>query len=203
MNYIDKTDSLKRITERKEKIILELGCGNSKTLSESIAIDLVDLNGVDIVCDLNNGFPFIPDNSIDEIHSSHFMEHVNDFGLLMKEIYRILKPNGKNFIKVPHFSNPYFYSDYTHKNHFGLYSMSYFSKASYFRRDVPVFYNEIDFEIIRLNLKFKSQYKIKNIFLKVFERFVNSKKANQEFYEGNLTNVIHAAELEFLLKKKL
>lgn len=202
MNYIDKSNALTRIAEQKEKIILELGCGNSKQFQNSIAIDLVDLNGVDIICDLNLGFPFIPDNSVDEIHSSHFMEHVSDFGFMIKEIYRILKPNGTNFMKVPHFSNPFFYSDYTHKNHFGLYSLSYFSKSNYFTRRVPTFYNEIDFEIINIRLKFKSRWIINRISLKIFEKLINSNHKFQEYYEANLCYAISAYELSFLIKKR-
>lgn len=202
MNYIDKSNALTRIAEQREKIILELGCGNSKQFENSIAIDLVDLNGVDIVCDLNLGFPFIPDNSVDEIHSSHFMEHVSDFGFMIKEIYRILKPNGKNFMKVPHFSNPYFYSDYTHKNHFGIYSLSYFSKSNYYKRTVPNFYNDIDFEIISIYINFKSRWKINSIFLMFFAKLINRNRKLQEYYEANLCYAISAYELSFLIKKR-
>lgn len=202
MKYYDKSNALARIANQNEKIILELGCGNSKQFQNSIAIDLVDLNGVDIVCDLNLGFPFIPDNSVDEIHSSHFMEHVSDFGFIMKEIYRILKTNGTNFMKVPHFSNPFFYSDYTHKNHFGLYSLSYFSKTDYFKRGVPAFYNNIDFEIIKIHITFKSNWFIKRIWQRLFEKIINRNRGFQEFYEANLCYKIPAYELSFLIKKR-
>ena len=104
MSYIDKNNSLEKIKSQNEIIILELGCGNSKQFTNSISIDLVDINGVDIVCDLNKGFPFIPDNSIDEIHSVHFLEHIDNLGNIMKEIHRILKPKGIKIITVPHFS---------------------------------------------------------------------------------------------------
>ena len=44
----------------------------------------------------------------------------------MREITRVLKKNGKANIFVPHFSNPYYYSDYTHKRFLGLYTFYYF-----------------------------------------------------------------------------
>jgi len=187
---------------QSESVILELGCGNSKLFNNSIAIDMVDLDGVDIICDINKGLSFIPDNSIDEIYSSHFLEHVSDFGFMMKEIYRILKPNGIKKIIVPHFSNPYFYSDYTHKNHFGLYSLSYFSKSDYFKRSVPVFYNDVDFEIIDVKINFKSKWKINNYFAKFFGLFVNSNRNIMEFYESNWCYKYPARELIFLIRKK-
>lgn len=202
MIYFDKTNALKKIEAQTEKIILELGCGNSKQFTNSIAIDIIELEGVDIVCDLNIGLDFIPDNSIDEIHSSHFMEHVNDVGVLLKEIYRILKPNGLKIIKVPHFSNPYFYSDYTHINHFGLYSLSYFSKKSYFKRSVPQFYNDMDFEIINVKLKFKSVGFISKYFLKVFEKVINFKPSFLEYYEAHLCYAIPASEVIYEIRKR-
>ena len=47
MSYIDKNNSLEKIKSQNEIIILELGCGNSKQFTNSISIDLVDINGVD------------------------------------------------------------------------------------------------------------------------------------------------------------
>lgn len=181
MSYIDKNNSLEKIKSQNEIIILELGCGNSKQFTNSISIDLVDINGVDIVCDLNKGFPFIPDNSIDEIHSVHFLEHIDNLGNIMKEIHRILKPKGIKIITVPHFSNPYFYSDYTHRNHFGLYSLCYFSKSMYFKRQVPVFYNDINFKIKSVSISFKSQYRLQGLFLKYVGKIINKRKFSLEF----------------------
>lgn len=95
MNYTDKNGAIERINKKEERIVLELGCGTTKQFENSIALDIVELPKVDIVCDLNLGFPFLVDNSVDEIHSSHFLEHVDDVGLMMKESYRVLKTGGK------------------------------------------------------------------------------------------------------------
>lgn len=47
----------------------------------------------DIVCDLNvEPIPF-GDNSVDEVHSCHFLEHV-DISRMLDEIFRVLKPQG-------------------------------------------------------------------------------------------------------------
>src|SRR5689334_19666962 len=79
-----------------DRVILELGCGPSPTIKNAITVDMLDIEGVDIVCDLDKGFPFLADNSIDEIHSFHFLEHVKDVNVMMAEIYRVLKPGGIN-----------------------------------------------------------------------------------------------------------
>lgn len=201
MEYIDKNQLLPKFANSSEKIVLELGCGNSKQFEYSIAVDIIDLPGVDIICDLNKGFPFIPDNSVDEIYSSHFMEHINNLGFMMKEIYRILKPGGRKHMTVPHFSNPYFYSDYTHHITFGIYSMSYFSKSKYFKRQVPTFYNDIDFKIISVQVRFKSEWFLPGFFTKRFGKLLNNHKTFLEFYEANWCYMIPTSEIKFIIEK--
>ena len=117
---------LDSLINSKEKIIIELGCGARKKEGR-IGIDAVDLPCVDIVADLEKGLAFLPDNSVDQIHCKHFLEHIKNFENLMAEMVRVLKRDGTANISVPHFSNPYYYSDYTHKRFFGLYSFYYFA----------------------------------------------------------------------------
>ena len=200
MQLIDKTDTIKRIPNM-EKVILELGCGTKKQIKNAIGIDVLDFDGVDIVCDLNEGLTFLEDESIDEIYSFHFLEHVNNMEFLMKEIYRVLKKGGKKMGIVPHFSNPYFYSDYTHRNFFGLYTFSYFSKNRYFRREVPVFYNDINLKINKLDLAFQSPFRIRNLVKKIFGKIFNANTYLQELYEENFCYLIPAYEIRFELEK--
>lgn len=54
----------------------------------------------DIQCDLNKGIPF-PDNFIDEVVTSHFIEHVKDPVFLMNEIWRVCKNGSKVQIICP------------------------------------------------------------------------------------------------------
>jgi predicted SAM-dependent methyltransferase len=88
-------------------IVLELGCGPHKTAGR-IGIDRIDLPGIDVVADIDQGLGFLPDGSVDEIYSESFFEHVADLEKLMSEIVRVLKPTGFNWLFVPHFSNPYY-----------------------------------------------------------------------------------------------
>lgn len=185
-----------------EKVILELGCGPSKTIKNAITVDMLDIEGVDIVCNLDEGLPFLEDNSVDEIHSFHFLEHVKDVNLMMQEIYRVLKKGGLNCGKVPYFANPYFYSDPTHKTTFGLYTFSYFSKSPYFTRRVPTFYNHINFKINRVELKFNSPFKIRRIIKKGFQKLFNANKFMKEFYEEQLCYMVPAYEIYFELEKQ-
>lgn len=184
------------------KKVVELGCGGSRRFTDSITLDAVELPGVDIVHDLNNGLPF-EDNSIDEIHSYHFLEHVNDLQFLLSEIHRVLKTGGKNIGTVPHFSNPHFYSDFTHKNFFGLYSFAYFEHSqTTFRRKVPTFYSgNISFQIQKINLIFKSSFIERYPVKKAIGALFNSCRYMQELYEENFCFLFPAYEIYFEIEK--
>ena len=83
---------------------INVGCG--KEIKEGwINLDIVKGEGVDIVHNLNK-FPYpFKDNEFDEIYAYHILEHLDDFLKSVKELYRILKPKGKLFVRVPHFSS--------------------------------------------------------------------------------------------------
>lgn len=200
MNIIDRNNILPKLKNR-QKVILELGCGQQKQIPDAIAIDIIDLPHIDIVADLNKGFKFLPDNSVDEIYSFHFMEHIDNLEFFIEEVYRILKPGGKKIGKVPHFSNPYFYSDYTHHHFFGLYTFSYFCKDKYFKRGVPNFYNRINFKINKIKIHFKSPFFVRNLIRNVWTIIFNSSKYMQELYEGSLCYIFPAYEIEFEIEK--
>ena len=124
---IDKHNLLPGI-ENMEWLAIELGCGQKKMSEDVIGIDAINTEAADIIADISQGLNFLPDNSVDIIYSNHVLEHFDDLGFIMGEIYRVLKPGGKTIGQVPHFSNPYYYSDPTHKTTFGLYTFSYFFK---------------------------------------------------------------------------
>jgi predicted SAM-dependent methyltransferase len=72
-----------------------------------INIDASNINFVnkhsftpDINHDLNEGIPF-PDNFIDEVFSSHSMEHFADPKFILREIVRVCKTGAKLEIIVP------------------------------------------------------------------------------------------------------
>ncbi len=188
--------------ERGESIIIELGCGNSKP-DGSIGIDMIQLENVDIVTDIEEGLGFLPDNSVDIISSRHFLEHVQNYELLIKEIHRVLKPTGIHKAIVPYFANPHYYSDYTHKNTFGIYSFDYFATSeTQLKRKVPTFYNDIRFEIIKRDLNFKSQFFIRNILKRIPKAIFNISNYWKELYEESFSYMFPCSEIYFEMKPK-
>ena len=172
-------------------VVVELGCGDkAKPFSEDgrIGIDLVDLENVDIVANLEDGLAFLPDTSVDKLYARSLLEHIDNFDMLLTEMIRVLKSDGICHIMVPHFSNPYYYSDPTHVRFFGLYSFLYYcqSEKSQFKRKVPTFYTESRLEIISLKLRFRSPFKGRKWWKRLHEKIFNLNSWMQEFYEENL-----------------
>lgn len=186
------------------RIVIDLGCGPKKKAG-SIGVDILPFPGVDVAANLEEGLPFIPDNSVDHFITSHFLEHIHSFELMMSEIHRTLKPGGTARICVPHFSNPYGFSDYTHKRFFGLYTFDYFSDGNNgYRRNVPVYNSSFQFKVTSRKLKFRStHFFLPNLFKKYFwMRLINSCKYMQALYEDSFTGLISCYEIVFELKKE-
>jgi len=59
---------LEQVINGSNPVIIDLGCGK-KTKQGRITVDKLDLPNVDIVADLEDGLSFLPDNSVDQIHS--------------------------------------------------------------------------------------------------------------------------------------
>ncbi|PYV45501.1 MAG: methyltransferase type 11 [Acidobacteria bacterium] len=200
MTLLDKRNLLPNL----KNATLELGCGNRKRVKNSVGIDVIDYDCVDIVGDIFEVLREISSQSINEIHSHHFFEHISDVGLLMAELSRILKPDGILKIVVPHFTNPYYYSDYTHRNFFGLYSFSYFSDDSLLKRRVPHYLNASSFLLSKVKLVFKSTppFYARHFFKKVLQAIFNFNQYMREFYEENCCYIFPCYEIEFLLIRK-
>lgn len=192
----------KGILPRLADVSLELGCGPRKRNPKDIGIDALDYDDVDIVGDVYEVLGRIESGVIDRISSYHFLEHVDDLPRLVTEMARVLKPSGLLEAVVPHFSNPYYYSDYTHRNPFGLYSFSYMADGGSFRRTVPR-YADPQFRLDSVRLGFKSARPFYGRFAikKSFGLLVNSCSYAQEFYEENLCYIIPCYELTFRLHR--
>ncbi len=197
-----KADLINKKIAAGEKVILDLGCGINK-YPDAIGIDAWEGDNVDILHDVETGMDFIEDNSVDLVYSRHFLEHVENFELILKEIHRILKPGGQCITIVPHWSNPYYYSDYTHKRFFGLYSFDYFAtEESMMKRKAPMYYNNFKFDITKRHINFTSEFFVRNLIKQVWKRLVNINNYTKEYYEEMCTGFIKAYEIRFEMTVK-
>ena len=183
---------------------LELGCGNNKRNEQAIGIDILDADGIDIVGDVYEVLAQFPDQSINAVYGYHFLEHIPDVPKLLAELARIMNSNGHLEWVVPHFSNPYFYSDPTHRSFFGLYTFCYYAGGSYFSRKVPTYANTPGFRISKVDLVFKSDrsFPFRYGFKKVIGSIFNSCSYMQEFYEENFCYLIPCYEVRYKLYRE-
>lgn len=117
----------KIIRQHARGLLLDLGCGAvplygiyRDIVSDNICMDWVNTLHknpyLDYEVDLNNEIP-LESNQFDTIIATDVLEHIARPKLLMAEIARLLKPNGKVIIAVPFFyhlhEKPYDYFRYT------------------------------------------------------------------------------------------
>ncbi|MFO8084069.1 MAG: methyltransferase domain-containing protein [Desulfobacterales bacterium] len=196
-----KIDLEKRLAGGRD-VFVEIGAGRKRRGASVITVDKVDLDTVDIVADIECGLDFFPDNCVRKLYCRSVLEHIENFEYLMGEILRVLADDGKAYIFVPHFSNPYFYSDYTHKRFFGLYSFYYFVETDkQLKRKVPDFYTGLRIEIVSLRLNFKTPFWISRHLKKMFGMLVNSCRSTKEFYELHLCRLVPCDGVEVVFKK--
>lgn len=108
------------VKQKKAKAVisykLDLGCGNNKREGFT-GIDFKKTPAVDIVHDLFK-FPWpFADGSVEEVHCSHFFEHVPAKlrGAFMDELYRVMKPGAKAQFITPYWSSVRAIQDPTHE----------------------------------------------------------------------------------------
>jgi SAM-dependent methyltransferase len=180
---------------------LDLGAG-PRPRSGCYSLDQFDLPAIDVVADLNQPFDQLPDNCAEYVFSSHALEHVEHLLPLLGELHRITRPDGLIEIVVPHFSNPYYYSDPTHRRFFGLYTMNYFvpTELQPSARTVPNFYSQTRFRLEAIKLYFYRTSFVDRIFVPIFRYFVNRSPAAQDFYERRLSWIFPAAEIRYKLR---
>lgn len=101
----------------------------------------IDLEGSEIICDLNEGIP-LDDNSVGVLNASHLIEHLRDPLKTMKEIHRVLAHGGWAFIEVPSTDGRGAWQDPTHVSFWNENSFHYYtkkSKAQYIRNETIKF----------------------------------------------------------------
>ena len=177
----------KEIKMNKNKIKLDLGCGENKRKG-FIGIDNVKLEGVDIVHDLNKGIPYKND-SVDEIFTRSTLEHLDNPLFILEEIHRVLKKCCKATILVPHFSDPIGYH-FLHKSYWSYNSLNFLEKDK-----MRHYYTKINFKILKRYIYLPLR---DSLFVKVLQFFINS---SPNFFEWVLCPIIKAEEIEFVIQK--
>ncbi len=200
---VDKRNLLDRIRERQD-VTLELGCGDRRQHEQAITIDARNYDTVDIVGDVYDALARVPTGSVAVVYAYHLIEHLPDLERFVRELARVLRPSGEATLAAPHFSNPYFYSDYTHRTFFGLYSLSYLADDRILRRRVPRYAEDTGLEIVAVQLVFKASppFYLRYALGRLVELLVNCSTFTKEYYEGRLCYLFPCYEVRYHLRRR-
>jgi hypothetical protein len=133
-----------------EKVILDLGCGTAK-VAGALGLDVVPLAGVDLVGDLaHRPYPFAA-NSFDAVYLNDVIEHIPNTIKTMEEVHRILKPNGRAYVRVVNWNSIYTAMDPTHLAAYTENSFDFFGK-----RVGRSYYTRARFDVVHVKLGFNA-----------------------------------------------
>jgi len=191
------SEQLKTDLANGKNIALDLGCGKSKK-EGYYGVDVANVGEIDIIADLEKPLSELPDGSVSSVFSYHCLEHINNLAQLMHELYRVLMQEGTLEIYVPHFSNPYHYSDPTHVRSFGLYSMDYFSPISVKGiRKVSGYWPEIPFRVDSVWIQPLERKWVDRLLFPGMTTIINSSRSWQDRYERRLCRFFPAESIYF------
>lgn len=110
---------------------LNLGCGFDKREGWMNA-DNFEACSPDLLLDIQTSPWPIQDDEYDYVLMKHVLEHVGEsfagFRAIMRELYRVVKPQGLIEIHVPHYRHDTWWSDPTHVRAFNLLTFKMMSK---------------------------------------------------------------------------
>lgn len=176
---------------------LDIGCGRNKAPG-SIGIDIVPLDGVDVVHDLNK-FPYpFEDNYFDHIRMIHVIEHLGSVVRTMEEVHRIAKPGAVVKIVTPHHADASSWQDPTHVWHLNSMSFDYLEEESQTH-----YYSQADFAIQSVTVRLARIYRLLGI-----ESLVNLQNWHRRYrflrrlWEQHLCYLIRGELMVFVLIAK-
>jgi predicted SAM-dependent methyltransferase len=173
--------------------ILDVGCGANK-YEGAIGLDNNPRTAADVIHDLGDlPYPF-PDNEFDLIIASHVVEHVPDLMAFIGELHRIAQPGARIRIATPHYTNPDWPNDPTHKNHINSYTFNTFLPG----RRVFDFYTDVELRPIRTYVSLLNVWKYLGFELLVnLDQHMPSMRFFRKFWEHYLSAVCRGKELKF------
>lgn len=201
----DRTNAMQRINAGEMPGWIEFGCGPTAGRPGYVTIDMLDYPTVDVVGDIYDAIQALRPGVVERVFASHFVEHIDDVPKLMRHLASVCAPGAQVEFVVPHFSNPFYYSDLTHKTPFGLYTFSYIANdRTGMRRKVPNYKEQPDFDLVVVKLGFKSyrpRY-IRHGIKRVIEKVVNLNNFTRELYEEVFSWMLPCYEVTYHLRRR-
>ncbi len=173
--------------------ILDVGCGANK-YEGAVGLDSNPQTAADVIHDLGAvPYPFA-DDEFDLIISRHIVEHVPDVMAFVTELHRITRPGGMIKLVTPHYTNPDWPTDPTHRNHFNSYSFNTFSPD----RRVFDFYTDVRLRTLKTYVSLANLWRALGIELLVnLDQKWAAMRFTRKFWEFYLSYIFRGKELRF------
>jgi SAM-dependent methyltransferase len=173
--------------------ILDVGCGTNKTTG-AIGLDNNPRTAADVIQDLGEiPYPFA-DDEFDLVVSNHVVEHVPDVIAFITELHRVTRHGGRIKLLTPHYTNPDWPNDPTHRNLINSYTFNTFLPG----RKVFDFYTEVELKPVRVYVSVLNLWKALGL-----EFLINLDQRNyklrfiRKFWEQYLSYIVRGKELQF------
>ncbi len=174
-----------------EKRRLNVGCGTNIRRGW-VNLDFAKLPGVDIAHDIEKlPMPF-SDNEFAEILCQDVLEHV-EYVPVLKDLYRVLSPEGTITIRVPHFTSKNNYIDPTHKKRFSISTFEFFIKNSRLKREREYYFDFAFSKVRERHITFERSSRV-FFYNRFVEWLINQNNRTQEIYESTFLSRLFPAE---------
>lgn len=178
-----------------DKKILDVGCGRNKHPG-AVGLDFNSRTDADVIHDLGVvPYPFA-DDEFDEVISNHVIEHVPDMMAFVTELYRVTKHGGHIKLVTPHYSNPDWPADPTHRNHLNSYTFNYFIEDPK-HRHFP-FYTDIELRPKRIYVTLANLWRLIGLqFIVNLDGRWPAFRFTRKFWEQYLSFICRGKDLYF------
>jgi SAM-dependent methyltransferase len=188
---------------------INLGCG-SKQRPGFLGVDLGEQTSAHVKMDVLAYLHSLPGRSVAEVYSRHMLEHLEPVQLreLLSQVNRVLMPGGTIVFVVPHFSNPYFHSDPTHRQAFGVHSFSYLCEKTCLHRKVPSYAHIAGWHLVGVRAGFVPYGRLRLLGMRVpmasdlLNPLVNMSLRGIELFERYCAGVWSIYEVTFRIEKR-
>ena len=188
--------STEGLVESSVRRVLDIGCGTNK-VAGAVGMDVNPRTAADVIHDLDDlPYPFAA-NEFDEVIGRHVIEHVRDPMAVMCELHRITRNGGVVKLVAPHWTNPDFATDLTHRNHLNSYSFRNLTDE----RAVFPFYTDVRFRQLRVRVTLLNLWKLTGLeFLINLDHRFPSARFIRKFWEQYLNAIVRGKELHIELE---
>jgi SAM-dependent methyltransferase len=176
--------------------VLDIGCGTNR-IRGAIGMDVNPRSAADVIHDLDDvPYPFA-DDQFDEVVGLHVIEHVRDPMAVMSELHRITRPGGLIRLVAPHWTNPDFATDLTHRNHLNSYSFRNMIEG----REVFPFYTDVRFRQRKTHVTLLNLWKLFGLELLInLDNLYPRMRFLRKFWEQYANAIVRGKEIIFELE---